>query len=146
MQPGHDCDSSICERCFGGLCSFQTGFYINCMAEASPNLPSVGSLSPSLSPPLLPIFSPSLFSCLSFLFFPLYSITNTTQKTHSHSHTVYKTRAFCWLEQRAQLRQVVTFFLFFLFFFLPSICYQRSLGILQSLVRGPAFFAISRMI
>lgn len=74
------------------------------------------SLSFSLPPPLLPIFSPSLFSCLSFLFFPLYSITNTTQKTHSHSHTVYKTRAFCWLEQRAQLRQVVTFFLFFLFF------------------------------
>lgn len=119
MQPGHDCDSSICERCFGGLCSFQTGFYINCVAEASPNLPSVGSLSPSLPPPSSShLFSlPFLLSVVSF--FPLYSITNTTQKTHSHSHTVYKTRAFCWLEQRAQLRQVVTFF-YFSFFFLTE--------------------------
>lgn len=40
-----------CERCFGGLHSFQTGFYSTGVAEALPNPPSVGSLllSPSLS-------------------------------------------------------------------------------------------------
>ena len=127
-----------------GLCSFQTGFYINCMAEASPNPPSVGSLSHSLSLSLslslrLPPISShiSSLSRMSVFFFSF--ITNMDkkkQKDNSHSQTVYQTSAFfAGLEQRAQLRRLVTFFflLLLLLFFLQRAFVTRDLQGYRSL-------------
>ena len=105
------------------------------------------TLSLSLSPSsfhlsLLPLFS--LVCLFSLLYYKCGSNSTAIPRLFTKQVT------FCWLEQRAQLRQVITLFFspfpFFLFFFLQSICYQRSLGMQQSLVRGPAFFPISRMI
>lgn len=113
--------------------------------------------------PALSSFLPSLLpcSCLSDFFSTLLQMQIKKKKkktkksnnnTRSHSQTVYTTRAFCWLEQRALLRTTRQFAFFFFpparlfFFFFQSICYQTSLGMQQSLVRGPAFLAISRMI
>lgn len=91
------------------------------MVEARPNPPSVGFLSVFL---LLPLSSPCIFVCFFLLYYKL---------------SIYKTEALCWWEHRAQLRQVVTFFPSLS---LQSFCYHISLGILQSLVRGPAFLPL----
>lgn len=74
----------------------------------------------------------TLFSCLFCHF-----VTNTVKKPN-RSYTVYTRTAFDLLEKRALKMTTRLFF--------QNICYQRSFGMLQSLVRGPAFLAISRMI
>lgn len=89
------------------------------------------SLSLFLSLP--PIFFPSLLTRLSVFFSPLLQIRI---KKHIHSQTVCTTRAFCWLEYRARLRQVVRSF-----FLLPEIF--RDTAVFS---QRTCFFAISRMI
>ncbi len=74
------------------------------------------SLFLSLSLPLSPSSS-HLFSLSSVCFFSV--ITNTDLKTQPFSDCL-QNKSFCWLEQRAQLRRVVTFFLFLSFFFFFS--------------------------
>lgn len=104
------------------LCSFQTGFYINCMAEASPNLPSVGSLSLFLSPSSSYLYSLSLPLLLSVCFvFSPHFITNADQKTRPFSDCLHN-KSLCWLEQRAPLRtRHQVFFCFFSEHLLPDI-------------------------
>lgn len=91
---------------------------------------------------LLPLFP---LVCLFFSFITNMERKKKKKKNCSDSQTVYKTRAFCWLEQRAQLRQVVRFFFSFLFFFaehlLPEIFRDTTV-----FSQRTCFFAISRMI
>lgn len=95
------------------------------------------SIPPSSSHLLSHLFS---LSSVSFFFPPLLQI-RIKKKTHthnSHSQTVYKTGAFfAGLEQRAQLRRVVTFFFFsfffFFFFFLQRAFVTRDLQGYRSL-------------
>lgn len=170
--PGRDCDSSICERCFGGLHSLQTAFFTWSVRRwrrwrwrPPRQIYHLLGLSLPPSPPSSILRSLALV-CLIFFHY----ITNADQKkgkrrnnsthtnTHSHTQTVDTTRASCWLEHKAPLRTAhhsllfpsffdePQFAVFFLFSFFQSICYQTSLGMQQSLVGGPAFLAISRMI
>lgn len=95
--------------------------------------------------PLSLSFSPFLQS-----FFPLFSlvcqfffsfITNTDQKTHSFSDCLHN-KSFLLVRIQSLVKASRQVFFFCLFVSLQSICYQRSLGIPQSLVRGPAFLPL----
>lgn len=103
------------------------------------------SLSFSLPPSSSHLFSlPFLLSVVSFFSSLLY-YKYDTKNPQPFSHCL-QNKSFLLVRTESSVKASRHFFSFFPFFFLPSICYQRSLGILQSLVRGPAFFAISRMI
>lgn len=93
------------------------------------------SLSIFLSLP--PIFFPSLLTLSVFFSF----ITNTDQKTHSFSDCLHN-KSFLLLRIQSLVKASHQVFFFYLFASLQSICYQRSLGIPQSLVRGPAFLPL----
>lgn len=121
-----------------GLCSFQTGFYINCMAEASPNLPSVGSRSLSFSPLLLPLLP--LFSLVcQFFFSPLLQIR--IKKTHSFSDCL-QNKSFLLVRTESLVKASRhSFFFFFAEHLLPEIF--RDTAVFS---QRTCFFAISRMI